>query len=153
MKSVIRRWKCKLAADQTCANAVALFEEEEKGDREVNRLMGDAASTDQFGSIQAALENGLDAIVDKLNTNIQDQINATVAATLATQRKSAIVPEQANAIKTANDELQKEVKNLKDQVNYLKKRVNELSGNGGGGDGNNSQRGANKENMESNSDR
>ena len=42
-------------------------------------------------------------------------------------------------IKTANNELQKEVKNLKDQVNYLKKRVNELGGNIGRGDSNNPQ--------------
>ena len=119
-RSVIRKWKRKATADQTYLNAVTFFQKEEKGDREVDRLTGDAANADQYGSIQAALENGLDATVDKFNANVQDQINAAVATALATRREPVIAPEQANAIKTANDELEKEIKSLKDQVNYLK---------------------------------
>ena len=73
-KSFIRRWKYKAAMDQTYTNTITFFEEEDKGDREIGRLMGDTANVDQYGFIQVALKNGLDTIVDKFNANVQAQI-------------------------------------------------------------------------------
>ena len=50
----------------------------------------------------------------KFNTNVQVQINTTVETAVVAQDASAAVSEQANSRKDANNELEKEMKNLKD---------------------------------------
>ena len=62
-------------------------------------------SANIYGSIQAALENGLDAIVDKCNANVEAQINAAVEAALANHSAPAAGTKQVNALTTTNDDL------------------------------------------------
>ena len=76
--TTIREWKRKPEADQTYTNAKTFFEAEHKGLSEVSRLTGDSTKGNGFESAAAALERGLDKILDKFNNSVEKRIQDAV---------------------------------------------------------------------------
>lgn len=95
--ATIRDWKKKPVADQMHANAKTFFEAEQKGLTEVHRLTGDTTHGRGYESAAAALEQGLDTILERFNTNVERRIEEAVSAGIQQLANAKPPPEQANA--------------------------------------------------------
>ena len=95
--ATIREWKRRTAAQQTYALAKTFFEAEDRGLTEVSRLTGDTTRGNGFESAAAALEKGLDKILDKFNENVEQRIQHAVDKGLQQLQDAKQPTEEANA--------------------------------------------------------
>ena len=126
--ATIREWKKKTASTQTWKNAKKFFEAENSGLTEVHRLMGNEAQGNGYESAAAALERGLDTMLDKFNETVEDRIRhavdeglqrvarehpATDAANAANERTIANLADKVDTLTNTIQKLQKELNALK----------------------------------------
>ena len=137
-RDTLRAWKQRAANQQTYANAKTYFEDEVKGIQELDRLTGESTGTSGFGSAAAAIESNLEALFERFNTNVEERIQVAVEDGL---RRHGSITDHANAVRnlvSANDDLNRQVKDLTTTVHQLRRQLTELatspSKDGGPGD-------------------
>ena len=116
----IREWKKNPVADQTYVNAKTFFEAEGRGLEEVHRLMGDTTRGNGFESAAAAIEDGLETMMDKFNETVEERIRSAVDASI--QQHIA----QRPPTDTANASAERTIAALQRQIETLAGTVTAL---------------------------
>ena len=130
--------------EQTYGNAKTYFQKKTKALEEVQRLMGDSAPNHGFQSAAAALERGLEGVMDKFNKNVEERIQLAVDAGLERVLAAQPPSNKANVVQEGTiARLKNKVKSLAKVVEALQKEVASLvasskkdrSSRGGAGSG------------------
>ena len=118
--TTIREWKRRPGANQTHAHAKTFFQAEQKGLTEVHRLIGDTAQGHGYESAPAALERGLDTILDRFNDNVEQRVQETVDAGIQQLAAARRPTDEANA---ATDQ---SISQLREQLTTLASSMSAL---------------------------
>ena len=126
--ATIREWKTKPTADKTYDNVKDFFQDETKGLKEVHHLMGDSTSGNRFESAVAAIEDGLDTMLEKFNEMAEDRIRAAVDTSMKQMMTQTQPTDSVNATaeKTITA-LQHRIEILTSTVNNLQREVKTLT--------------------------
>ena len=100
------------------------FEAKDVGLKEVQRLTGDPPVAHGFGSINAAMEENFDNLLEKINSSVEERVNAAVQAGISQVSRKY---EEANA--AATSDLKTQVYDLKSTVYQLRDQIQKLSAN------------------------
>ena len=106
--------------EQTYANAKTYFQKKTNALEEVQQLMGDSAPNHGFKSAAAALERGLEGVMDKFNENVEEQIQLAVDTGLERVLAAQPPSDKANVVQEGT------VARLEDKVESLAKVVEAL---------------------------
>ena len=114
----------KMEADQDYAATTTYFKAKYDGLKEVQRLTGDTPVAHKFGSINAAMEENFDNLLEKINSSVEQRVNAAVQKGISQVYKKF---EEANAAATAD--LKTQVYDLNSTVYQLCGQIQKLSPN------------------------
>ena len=114
--SVLREWKRRPEGDQTYTQAKAFFQAEEKSMRDIERIMGNTAGAMGYDVAASAIGKGLEGILEKFNTTVEQRITATVKQAMEQYSPTKGAKYDANAVGEVTStlaELKHEMVNLK----------------------------------------
>ena len=123
--ATIRAWKQKTL--QNYAQAATYFEREDDGLKEIERLTGNSPQAHGYGSANAAIEENLEDILEKINSSVEERVNAAIETGIARITQQYRQSDQANAA-IATD-LKAQVAGLTATVAQLHTQLSALSMN------------------------
>ena len=126
--TTVREWKKKPSADQTYANTKTFFHTEQIGLSEVHRLTGDTTKGNGYESAQAALERGLDTILERFNDRVETRIQEAVEDGIAQLTAARQPTEQINAATESSiNQLRDQMADLTTALKTLQRDVSSLA--------------------------
>ena len=120
--TTIRAWKQKTL--QSYADASYYLEKEDGGLKEIERLTSNSSYAHGYGNIDSAMEENLEAILEKINTSVEERVNAAIETGIARITQQYRQVDQANT--TATADLKAQVANLKSTVAQLRSQLGAL---------------------------
>ena len=118
--ATIRDWKKKPTNDQTHADAKTFFQAEHKGLTEVHRLIGDTPQGYGYEVAAAALERGLDTVLENFNERVEERVQEAVDAGIRQLSMATRPNEQVNAA------TERDINQLRDQLATLTSSMTSL---------------------------
>ena len=110
---------------QLYADASDYFEKEDDGIKEIERITSNSPNAHGYGNINSAMKENLEAIIEKINTSVEEHVNAAIETGIARISQQYRQVDQANT--TATTDLKAQFADLKSSVAQLHSQLGALS--------------------------